>query len=524
MDKHGGTGESSRTGQIDADQLIRRAEAVAAFTEVAAGIVAEDRLGLARTTAQRTVQRLGLSRDHTVAALAGATGSGKSSLFNALTGLALSEVGLLRPTTGDAHACVWGSAGAGPLLDWLDIAPARRFNRESALDADDQAALRGLVLLDLPDFDSLAAAHQAEVDRLLALVDLVIWVTDPQKYADQVIHERYLRTFHRHREVTVVVLNQADRLSPPDADRCLADLLRLLRADGLPEVPLLPTSAIAGQAGVAELRGQLEKAVAVRQAVLHRLGTDLDETADELSTVVGPAVRGLPQEAIDELTAAVAGATGVPAVVRAAADTYRVGAGRALGWPPARLFRRRRPDPLARLRLDQPQRPAAQLAVRDLGDRAGAGLPEPWRAAVAGAARARLPELPGALDDAVRGTDLGLRRTPVWWRLFNALQWLLLMAAVAAAGWLVAGLFEPRLSHDPIRPALAGAAALLAGPLLALLVSPLVAAGARRVSRRAARRLGWAMADVSGEYVLRPVREVLGRYADAHRALDTVRR
>ena len=72
------------------------------------------------------------------------------------------------------------------------------------------------MLLDLPDFDSIQAGHRLEVDRLLRLVDLVIWVTDPQKYADQVIHEQYLRTFHRHVDSTVVVLNQADRLSDAD--------------------------------------------------------------------------------------------------------------------------------------------------------------------------------------------------------------------------------------------------------------------------------------------------------------------
>jgi len=47
----------------------------------------------------RAGARLRLSADHTVVALAGATGSGKSSTFNALTGLELSAVGVRRPTT-----------------------------------------------------------------------------------------------------------------------------------------------------------------------------------------------------------------------------------------------------------------------------------------------------------------------------------------------------------------------------------------------------------------------------------------
>src|SRR6185295_1315707 len=140
----------------------------------------------ARTVIDRAGERLALSRAHTVVALAGTTGSGKSSLFNAVSRLQISQVGVRRPTTGVAHACVWGTEGAGALLDWLGVPPSRRFVRESALDADDELALRGLVLLDLHDFDSVDASHRIEVDRLLRLVDLVVWVMDPQKYADKV--------------------------------------------------------------------------------------------------------------------------------------------------------------------------------------------------------------------------------------------------------------------------------------------------------------------------------------------------
>src|SRR3954452_2612895 len=69
------------------------------------------------------------SATYTVVALAGATGSGKSSLFNALAGLDLSRTGPLRPTTAVAHACVWDTAGAGRMLDWLGVEPSRRFGR-----------------------------------------------------------------------------------------------------------------------------------------------------------------------------------------------------------------------------------------------------------------------------------------------------------------------------------------------------------------------------------------------------------
>ena len=53
-----------------------------------------------------------------------------------------------------------------------------------------------------------------EVDRLVQLVDMMIWVVDPQKYADAALHDRYLRPLAQHADVMMIVLNQADRLDP----------------------------------------------------------------------------------------------------------------------------------------------------------------------------------------------------------------------------------------------------------------------------------------------------------------------
>lgn len=61
-----------------------------------------------------------LSSRHTVVAVAGATGSGKSTLFNALAGVQISDTGLRRPTTASPIACSWTDGAAG-LLDRLAI-------------------------------------------------------------------------------------------------------------------------------------------------------------------------------------------------------------------------------------------------------------------------------------------------------------------------------------------------------------------------------------------------------------------
>ncbi|MEU1691980.1 YfjP family GTPase, partial [Streptomyces hirsutus] len=151
-----------------------------------------------------------LSGQHTVVAIAGATGSGKSQLFNVLAGATISETGVRRPTTAAPIACSWSDGAAG-LIERLGIPPRlRRRPLQATADADEQ--LRGLVLIDLPDHDSAAVQHREQVDRVLGLVDAVIWVVDPEKYADAMLHERYLRPMAAHAEVMFVVLNQIDRL------------------------------------------------------------------------------------------------------------------------------------------------------------------------------------------------------------------------------------------------------------------------------------------------------------------------
>jgi GTP-binding protein EngB required for normal cell division len=541
------------TRRVDADALVARIEAVERFLRVSDDHVPPKDLIPARTVVERAGARLALSRDHTVVALAGSTGSGKSSLFNAVARLELSPVGVRRPTTGTAHACVWGSLdGATKLLDWIGVLPRHRFIRESALDGEDEAALRGLVLLDLPDFDSVERAHRMEVDRLLGLVDLVVWVVDPQKYADKLVHRTYLKQFHRHRDVTVVVLNQADRLSPADVDRVIKDLSGLLERDGLSGVPVLATSAVA-QDGLTDLRAQLERTVAERQAALLRLSGDLDAVVADLLRLVGPAVAedAVDRTAVRSLTDSLANSAGVPAVVDATVRAYRHRAAAATGWPLIRWLRRLRPDPLRRLHLtahdgdpatpiaatsvpkpDAAQRSAVGLAVRGVADHASASLPVPWPAAVTVAARSRLDDLPDALDRAVATTDLGVDRVPVWWRLVGVVQWICTLAAIGGLLWLVLGyavrvlglpeLEHPRVGEAPV-PTLLLLGGLLLGLLLAAVVRPIVRWAARRAGRRAQARLRAAITVVAREYVISPVREVLHAYAQAREALTAAR-
>ncbi|MFI1992548.1 GTPase family protein [Actinoplanes sp. NPDC020271] len=544
------------TDRVDAEDLTRRLEALTRFLRLVDPYLPDGELVTAHTLVERASGRLTLSLDHTVVALAGSTGSGKSSLFNALARFKLSPVGVRRPTTGTAHAVVWGPLEpANRLLDWIGVLPRQRFVRESALDGDDEASLRGLVLLDLPDFDSIEQAHQLEVDRLLGLVDQIVWVVDPQKYGDRILHRAYLSQFNTHAGVTIVVLNQADRLSAPDTEAVLADLKRLLEEDGLTGAPVLASSA--KQPGMlGELRDALEATVAGRQAALRRLAADVDVTGEELAAMMGPpaAEDEVDRATVRQLTDALAASAGVPAVADAAAAAYRQRAAAATGWPLVRGLRRLRPDPLRKLHLgektatdgvstdvvprtslpeaDAAQKSAVGLSVRAVAARAAAPLPEVWAPALNAAARSKTGDLPDALDRAIATTDLGADHKPAWWRLVGGLQWILLATAAAGLIWLVLGYAMSALGLPDIGDPKVGAVPLATllllgglglGLLLWLLLKPLVEAGGRRARRRAEQKLRAAVTDVGREYVVAPVREVLNAYAQAREALGVVR-
>jgi GTP-binding protein EngB required for normal cell division len=257
----------------------------------------QDLLTDAEAVLRRSGERLRMSASHTVVALAGGTGSGKSSLFNALSGANFSPAGVMRPTTKHSHACVWGVEGAAPLLDWLGVQRRHRYARASALD-EGEASLTGLLLLDLPDHDSVVTGSAALVDRLVKLADMLIWVLDPLKYADASVHRRYLVPLAGHASVISVVLNQSDTLAPEQVKDCEADLRRLLDAEGLTETPVLVTSALTG-AGLDDLRRALADAVAVRRAATDRITADIDALLDRFEVYAGDSVPGwLPPGAL----------------------------------------------------------------------------------------------------------------------------------------------------------------------------------------------------------------------------------
>ena len=535
------------------EPLDVRLDGLADAVQAGRGRLDESVLQPAALVVERAGARLRLSGDHTVVALAGATGSGKSTTFNALTGHDLAEVGVRRPTTSWATACIWGTDPATALLDWLEIPQRHRVLRDSMLDDGQQdKALDGLVLLDLPDHDSTEVAHHLEVDRLIGMTDLMVWVLDPQKYADAAIHDRFLKPLATHKGVMLVVLNHIDEVLVDRRSSMLEDVRRLLDLDGLGGVPVLATSASTGE-GIAELRRAIGRRVADTASIRTRLAGDVSDTAARMSAHSGDAEpRQLVAKDQRELVDALTDAAGVPVVVDAVRRATTIRARRATGWPLTAWISRLKPDPLRRLHLDrgtsgkdlvaaarssmpttdQVQQARVETCVRALCDEVSEGLAQPWVRAVRRASTSRFVDLGDRLDRVVSTTDLGVSGTPLWCRAVRVVQWVLFLTALAGALWLgaLAGsayLQMPSPGTPDYRgfpvPTLMLVLGVAAGVVLALLSRWLISFGSRSRARKAGKRLRAGVAEVADELVIRPVAAELAAYRQTWEGLRKAR-
>ena len=519
-------------------EIRRRAEGIRQTLSLGPDKLSSEVRTDAQNLLDRAEDRLGLGEEFTVVAFAGSTGSGKSSLFNAVAGLDIARVGVRRPTTSRPTACVWGEGG-NDILNWLHVPERSRTWRESALDGDDQRKLHGLILLDLPDHDSTAVKHRVESDRLVGLVDVVFWVVDPQKYADFSLHSEYLAKLAENSSNMVVVLNQIDKLSEEERKASTEHLQQLLVEDGLTDTKVHMTSAMTRD-GIPQVRSILADTVDSKQAASERLLSDMQAMSKRMQNELGePVVAPDERPGSSRLVETMSDAAGVEAVAQTVHDDYIRRAYRKTGYPVLAWMQRNAPDPLGSkhgqgrdelIRASVPATSKAQssqvrLMAHELITESVSSMPRPWQTAAAEAEKASTTELSETLDSAVTAVDIK-PQTPGWWSLAKVLQIIFFVATILG----LLGVIATAVLAFVLPELLPGWAwivsiGLLVVGIIGSVVTSMIAKssrskGASEAANAVDRSLRDAVGRVAQSSYLRPVNAVIDEHRRAYESLN----
>lgn len=514
------------------DRLTALDEAAA----VAKPYLAEEELARLTKVARAGAERRELSGEHTVVGFFGATGSGKTSLFNAVVGEDLGLAAARRPTTSSPLAAIWQPEGSEELLDWLGVEDRRTRPGEFAPGAGP------LILLDLPDFDSVELSNREIATRLAGQVDILVWVTDPEKYADSVIHDQFIRPHATHSAVTLAVLNKADLLHPNDVPTVARSYQGLLLDDGLSNPIVIPTSTRTG-AGIEDLKAAITKVARAHTAQSARIEADIESVTQGYAPA--KVAGGVDKQAKRQLDTVLSQAAGAERIANTTAAAYRKRLHERTGWPLTSWVTRFRPDPLKRLglreeadevgvhrsslpELDASSKAVANKGLRDYSAAAAADLLHAWSGAIADRTEEISQGLPAELDRAVARTTLPAEPSRGW-SFLTVLQWLALIAALVGVLWyllvaFVPGMLTPLLGAElvpqvegwPI-PTLLILAGLLAGVIIGLLTTifgGMIGSGVKRRTRQAIQKEVAAISQTAVVEPLQQIRDDYDRFAE----------
>ena len=188
----------------------------------------------------------------------GGTGTGKSTLFNALCSATISAAGMERPTTAAPVMYVHAKHSLDNTFHFSNPVSGEESTPSHAPTAvkgliifeHDRDEIDHLVMVDTPDLDSIDRENRRMAEDLYRLADLIIFVTSQEKYADEIPS----RTFGRVKKEGMpyfFLFNKADPAATRDE---IIDFFRNrgMELDGdricfIPYTPAPSVQTIAGQ-------------------------------------------------------------------------------------------------------------------------------------------------------------------------------------------------------------------------------------------------------------------------------------
>lgn len=223
------------------------------------------------------IPRLGDPEAPLLVAVAGPTGSGKSTIVNSLAEREVSRPGPLRPTTRQ------------PVV-WCHTRHVERYARIGSVECrvveDSHPLLEDLTIVDTPDIDSYVVDHRRVTLEVLSHSDVVVFVTSAQRYADAIPWE-VLGQVDDKGSVIIYVLNRLSRRSAG----AVSDYGALLRRNRLdPEtIHTIQEQRVRGEAALLPGRALGKLTERLRAVAASR--------AEVLASVTGAAVSHAAAEA-----------------------------------------------------------------------------------------------------------------------------------------------------------------------------------------------------------------------------------
>jgi GTP-binding protein EngB required for normal cell division len=165
--------------------------------------------------------------------LLGGTGVGKSTIINRLAGTEISVAKNERPYTNKVVVYHYNNEPLKPDFDLSHMSTIHHDRKE----------ISHLILFDFPDYDSHLSEHRLMVQEVSQLLDIIVWVASPEKYADHAMIQ-IMSSLLQSSNNYCFVLNKTDLLAADETAQIIGHWHVLLRQNNIIEAPIFSFSAI----------------------------------------------------------------------------------------------------------------------------------------------------------------------------------------------------------------------------------------------------------------------------------------
>ncbi|MCK9275059.1 MAG: 50S ribosome-binding GTPase [Syntrophales bacterium] len=151
----------------------------------------------------------------------GGTGTGKSTLFNALLQKKVSKAGVERPKTEGPVVYIHKDCMRQDELPFDTIGSVRMSDGDAAAEITgsenafsfiehENVALSHIIFMDAPDVDSIDSKNRSIAEAVYLLSDVTVFVTSQEKYADD-IPSRFLYRLQKEGKTFFLLFNKTDK-------------------------------------------------------------------------------------------------------------------------------------------------------------------------------------------------------------------------------------------------------------------------------------------------------------------------